>query len=214
MAKKTIVKTAINILTTPFILVSLIAERLDLWHIKSDVIKCIKIINQYKNTNIPYHLLESLVVAEDRRNLYHKGIDPLAMARAIFVKVTKNESQGASTIEQQFVRVVSKRYEKRLSRKMREQILALAVSKKFSKEHIAKAYLCIAFYGSGKVGIKGIHQISKKNIEKLSVNESIAVVSRLKYPEPLKATKQWRRKHFLRNEYILKRLTCNYHIIQ
>jgi penicillin-binding protein 1A len=206
LAKKIVVKTIINILTSPFILVSLSAEKLDLWSIKTDKKKCIKIINQYRSTNVPYHLLESLVVAEDRRNSYHKGIDPIAMVRAIFVKVTKNESQGASTIEQQFVRVVSKRYEKRLSRKMREQILALAVSKKFSKEEIAIAYLCIAFYGSGKVGIKGIHRISRKNIEELSLHDSIAVVSRLKYPEPLKATKQWKKKHLLRNEYILKKL--------
>lgn len=213
MAKRTFTKLLISILSIPFIISSLIIEKANLWEINEDIKKCCQTIEAYKNTNIPSALWFILILAEDRRSYFHKGIDPIAMFRAIFIKITQNKFQGASTIEQQFVRVVSERYEKKLSRKLREQILALCVSRRYSKLEIAKAYLSIAFYGSGKIGLHGIKKLNHNMTDEVTYENAISIISRLKYPEPLKEKEDWFIKYSRRTSHI-KDLLNDPNIIQ
>lgn len=202
MAKNKITKSVILLLSLPLHLIAIIAEFFDLWNLKKDINKCVVEIRKYKENNISKNLRDVLVTAEDRRNKIHRGVDPIAMIRAIVVKIMKNEIQGASTIEQQFVRVVSQRYERKFTRKFREQILAILVSKRTTKENMANSYLCIAFYGSGKIGVLGIQKLLGSSAEFISIESAIEIVARLKYPEPLIATKEWRQKFEQRNKYI------------
>lgn len=102
------------------------------------------------------------------------------------------------------MRTVSGRYEKKISRKIREQIVAVAVSRRRSKLQIATAYLSIAFYGTKRIGIKTLINTETE----LPVSESgniRGVIARLKYPEPSEPTCQWKRKINHRVRYIENR---------
>lgn len=109
------------------------------------------------------------------------------------------------TIEQQFVRVALGRYERTLRRKIREQLVAIAVSRWRPKAHIGCAYLALAFYGSGCVGRDGLKKLCGPDLYSATPGMIREAVARLKYPEPVHATSLWRLKHQRRLDYIAKR---------
>ena len=202
MAKKIILITGYSIASLPFLFLSLLLKYFNIWNLKSDITKCLFTIDKYKckvlGDNLPY----VLIIAEDKRNKFHHGVDHIALVRALYVGLFKGCVQGASTIEQQFVRVVTNRYERKLSRKLREQILATAVLARSSKNGIAHAYLSIAFYGSGLYGYNGLKKICREPLSNVSIKYAIGAVSRLKYPEPSFKTSTWKTKIYFREQYI------------
>ena len=155
---------------------------------------------------IPTGLIEILIVAEDHRNPSHFGVDPIGILRAAWVTLLTTRLQGASTIEQQFVRVVTGRYEKSVSRKLKEQLLAIALCKQRSKIQIASAYLCIAHYGYQLTGVSGLHAICGQSLANCSEHTLREAVARLKYPEPLISSASWMHQIKLRSGYIARRL--------
>ena len=142
MATKTVLKAMCLLLSSPLVVLSRIAVFLDLWDLKCDLSACLQKIDDAADESIAGIFVHALIAAEDRRNPFHPGIDPIGIARAICARLTESKLQGASTIEQQFVRVVSNRYEITLPRKIREQILAIAVSRRRRKDQISSAYPC------------------------------------------------------------------------
>lgn len=136
-------------------------------------------------------ILEILFLAEDHRSHFHYGVDHYAMLRAIYFTHIKNEFQGASTVAQQFVRVITERYERTLFRKLREQLLAVLITYEFNNKIIGAAYLNIAFLGSGMNGLTGFLIRKRILFDQLDTLEKIKIVSRLKYPEPIKDKKRW-----------------------
>ncbi len=199
----------IKISSLPLALLSYIFEYFKIDGIDKDLKKSLEIIDKYSSVNIGKKLIDVLIIAEDRRNSLHNGVDTIAILRAIKVRILKKVYQGASTIEQQFVRVVTNRYERNIYRKFREQLLAIAVSKKRTKNEIAKAYLSIAYYGYNLEGISAIKKICGENIYEVSLDKSIELVSRLKYPQPLNINDIWLTKHNNRNNYISKMINKN-----
>lgn len=194
----------IKISSLPHILILYIFEYFNIDGINKDLKKSLEIIDKYSLIKIDEKLINVLIIAEDRRNSLHYGIDTIAIIRAIKVRILKKVYEGASTIEQQFVRVVSNRYERNIYRKFREQLLAIAVSKKRTKSEIANAYLSIAYYGYNLEGIIAIKRICGENIYDIPQHKSIELVSRLKYPEPRNIQDEWLTKHINRNNYILR----------
>lgn len=130
-------------------------------------------------------LVKFLVIGEDHRFYKHRGYDIIAICRAIRNKCIYNKTEGASTIEQQLVRVLTNQYERTLKRKAKEIVLATKLKKILSKKQIALLYLSLAYYGTGKQGLKRILQSQKLTIDDELNNEVCAgIIARLKYPEP------------------------------
>ena len=146
--------------------------------------------------------MNKLILAEDHRFLNHFGVDFIAMARAIYSTKIKGVFQGASTIEQQLTRTITARYERTLRRKLREQLLAVLISRKFSKYLIAKCYLENAYFG---YGIKGIEVALRRLDNGEYENFSEFLVSLLKYPKPKFYSNEWEGKIKNRIAYIKKR---------
>ena len=194
-------KSLITFLSLPVLVVARVVDTWNVWRIRSDIGRCLDVIDSVEIT-FQTTFLKSLIAAEDHRNAYHLGVDPIAVLRAIYVRLLLGHFQGASTIEQQFVRVVSGRYEKKLARKMYEQLLAIAVSRRRSKHQIASAYLSVAFYGSGKIGVARLRAHLGNDLDLARRNDIRGMIARLKYPEPLKPTSAWQRKIRQRIEYI------------
>ncbi len=99
---------------------------------------------------------QAVVAIEDRRFYEHKGVDLRGVGRALVTDVLEGRAaQGASTIEQQFIKVVSKAQDERtVPAKIRETALAYHLSHKWSKAKILTEYLNSIYYGNGAYGIE------------------------------------------------------------
>ena len=184
-----------------------IAQRFNFWGIRNDLLRCTSVVDLYSAYRIPIGLVEILIVAEDRRNYFHFGIDPIGILRSVCVYLRTAEIQGASTIEQQFVRVVTGRYEKNISRKVKEQLLAIALCHQRNKFQIASAYLCIAHYGYRLKGISGLHVVCGQSLSNSSQCAMREAIARLKYPEPSTLSVAWIHRIKLRSVYIANRMS-------
>ena len=101
---------------------------------------------------ISEHLQNATVAIEDKRFYEHKGISEYGIMRAAFNSLIGNP-QGGSTITQQLIKNVLLTSERRLSRKIKEAILAYQVEKKYSKKEILGMYLNEAPYGGTYWGV-------------------------------------------------------------
>jgi hypothetical protein len=103
---------------------------------------------------MPNHLVQAFVSGEDARFFQHKGLDYLAIVRALLRNVFSGEIvQGGSTITQQVVKSLLLSPEKSFGRKIREAILAYRIEKYLTKEEILFLYLNQIYLGHGSYGI-------------------------------------------------------------
>ncbi len=94
------------------------------------------------------------MAAEDKRFYQHRGVDLIAIGRAIWANLRAGSIvQGASTITQQLARTLFLTTEQTLSRKVQEMVLALFLEQRFSKEEILEMYLNRYEFGEGAVGV-------------------------------------------------------------
>jgi penicillin-binding protein 1B len=106
--------------------------------------------------NIPQLLTDTLKAVEDRRYDSHFGIDPIGVARALFVNVSAGEiREGASTLTQQLVRSYFLSNERTWSRKLREAFMAIALEIRYSKAELLHAYVNEIYLGQD--GARAIH---------------------------------------------------------
>jgi penicillin-binding protein 1B len=92
--------------------------------------------------DLPKHLLDAVVAVEDRRYYRHSGIDPRALARALFANVKSGEVvQGGSTITQQLAKNLYPSGERTVARKVWEALAAVSLEALHSKSEILERYL-------------------------------------------------------------------------
>jgi len=203
MAENSFLKLFLWASAFPFILVSRFLEAIRARGIMFDIQNCLLAIDSANH--VPKQYLDALIAAEDHRNALHPGVDPIAMTRALAARVLFSRNEGASTIEQQFVRVVTNRYERSLSRKLKEQVLALSIARRRSKKQIAAAYLSIAYFGTLHRGLHYLAINYREPIEHAGMEFVLGAISRLKYPEPPQRTECWEVKITNRAGYIRRR---------
>lgn len=110
--------------------------------------------------DIPKHVQDAFLAAEDARFRYHTGVDLRAIARALWEDVTSGRiAQGGSTITQQLARNAFLTQERTLSRKVQEAILALMLEREYTKEQILEMYLNQIFLGHGVYGVQAAAQL-------------------------------------------------------
>ena len=105
-------------------------------------------------SQIPQVMKDAMVSVEDRRFRSHPGVDPIGIARAVWVRINGGHwREGASTITQQLARNVFLNNSRTFGRKIREAVLALAIESKFSKDQILELYLNKVYFGGGAYGV-------------------------------------------------------------
>ena len=139
----------------------------------------------------PESLQVLLIVAEDHRYFLHPGFDVIAICRAIWRRLAWGVVEGASTIEQQLVRVLTRRYERTIPRKVSEILLSTLLTGIVPKRELPALYLYIAYYGWRMNGIKQACQRLNIHLDSMTKKDSASLVARLKYPEP-KVAPYWR----------------------
>ncbi len=102
--------------------------------------------------NLPAHLLDATIAAEDQRFWHHPGFDLLATARAAwdFARQRRVVS-GASTIAQQLIKISEPR-PRTLRTKLCEAAQALRLTQLWPRERIVAEYLNRLDYGSLSIG--------------------------------------------------------------
>ncbi len=109
---------------------------------------------------IPRIVKNAVISIEDKRFETNSGIDIRGIARAFVDDIEhKGAAQGASTIEQQFIKNALRAQSHRtIFEKLREAALAYQLSHKWSKEKIITAYLNTIYFGNGAYGIEAAAQ--------------------------------------------------------
>jgi 1A family penicillin-binding protein len=108
-------------------------------------------------SDISGYVAQGTVATEDVRFYEHDGIDLQGIARAVVNNFTGGETEGASTITQQFVRntvLSDEAGEQTIKRKVREAYISLKLEQIYSKDDILLMYLNTVNYGSGTYGIE------------------------------------------------------------
>jgi penicillin-binding protein 1A len=104
--------------------------------------------------DIPPIMRDALVSVEDRRFRDHPGVDPVGLARAVYVSFTTGgRAKATSTITQQLARNIFLNNSRSFTRKAREAVLALALERKFTKDQILELYLNKVYFGGGAYGV-------------------------------------------------------------
>ena len=134
--------------------------------------------------DIPDVLKQAVVAVEDQRFYRHDGVDDRAVLRAIWADVTGGGYvEGASTITQQYVRMVYVGTEKTLRRKLTEASLARRVEKQLSKDEILYRYLSRVYLGSGTYGVgAAAHSYFQKSVRDLTLSEAALLAGIIRLP--------------------------------
>ncbi len=105
-------------------------------------------------SDMPPALPAALVAVEDRRFWYHFGVDPIGLARAIWVNFNAGRVvQGGSTITQQVAKTLFLSNARTFRRKMQELILTFWLEERFTKQEILEIYLNRVYLGGGAWGV-------------------------------------------------------------
>jgi penicillin-binding protein 1A len=103
---------------------------------------------------VPPPVRNAFLAAEDAHFYQHHGIDPVGIARALLVNLTRHTvAQGGSTITQQVVKALLLTPERSYERKLKELVLALRLEAKLTKDEILYLYLNQIYFGSGAYGV-------------------------------------------------------------
>jgi len=122
---------------------------------------------------IPENLVNATIAIEDEAFYKNSGFSITGYLRGVGNFLLLRGVTGGSTITQQLVKNVLLTSERRLSRKVKELILAIQVDKRFSKDQILEMYLNNISYGGTAIGVEAAAQTYfGKDVGELDLGES------------------------------------------
>ncbi len=133
---------------------------------------------------IPSHVVNAFLAAEDARFFEHPGVDWLGLARATVRNLAAGRIvQGGSTITMQVTRNFLLTQERRFSRKIKEIILALRLEKVWGKQKILYVYLNEIYLGEGAYGVEAAARgYFDKPVEHLTIAEAALIAGLVASP--------------------------------
>jgi penicillin-binding protein 1C len=157
--------------------------------------------------SIPLIMRQATLVAEDRGFYNHGGISIRGIIRAGLSHLTGiGRGGGGSTLTQQLVKNAILTNEKRISRKLRELVLAWRIEQRFSKDEILQMYLNEIPYGGTSYGVQSAAQsYFSKDVGQLTLAESATLAAITNAPSSLSPyTTQGLERLTGRTAYVLK----------
>ncbi len=137
---------------------------------------------------VPPLLIKGLLAVEDRNFYQHHGVDPIAVARALWVDVRAREMvQGGSTLTQQLVKNFFLSNERTMTRKFKEAVMSWQLEWHYEKDEILEAYCNEIYLGqSGKHAIHGFGRASwfyfRRPLSELQLPELALLVGLVRGP--------------------------------
>lgn len=138
-----------------------------------------------KYEDLPQHVIDAFLAAEDQHFFDHPGIDLRGFVRAIYTNLRYGTSQGGSTISQQIAKQAFLTKEKKIRRKIQELYLALNMESQYSKEEILEFYVNnVTFYGNAAYGIEAAAQTYfSKSVTELNLAEAALLAGIPNWPD-------------------------------
>lgn len=139
-------------------------------------------------SEIPRVLTQAIILIEDERFTVHFGIDPIAIARALFTNIVHGKLlQGGSTLTQQMVKNFFLTHERTLARKLNEAAMALIVEARYDKEEILEVYLNEIYFGQEDLAsITGVQEAARfyfsKDVSQLLADEAALLAAIIRSP--------------------------------
>jgi len=132
---------------------------------------------------VPEHVRNAVLAAENRGFYSDPGISFTGIMRAVWNNLTGGDTQGGSTITQQYVKIAFLTSEQTLSRKFQELFLAIKLDNEYSKNQILEYYLNTIYYGRGAHGIQAAAETYfGKNAADLTVAEGAVLAASIRSP--------------------------------
>jgi len=141
-----------------------------------------------RREDLPDLLVNTLLAVEDRNFYHHLGVDPIAIARAMWRNLQAGSVvEGGSTLTQQLVKNFYLTHERTLARKLNEAFMSLVLDLRYPKDEILAAYANEIFLGQdGKRAIHGFglasHFYFNRPLDELGIPETALLVALIKGP--------------------------------
>ncbi|MFJ1731766.1 transglycosylase domain-containing protein [Streptomyces sp. NPDC088254] len=131
--------------------------------------------------DIPEDVRWAVLAAENASFYSDPGISFKGISRALFRTIGQGDTQGGSTITQQYVKNVYLNQNQTVSRKFTEAMIALKLDNQMSKDDILEGYLNTSWFGRGTYGIQRAAQAYYgKDVSELNASEAAFLASLLK----------------------------------
>ena len=136
---------------------------------------------------IPEHVRNAVLAAEDRDFYSNSGFSITGFARAARDNILGRDSAGGgSTITQQYVKNALVGDERSLTRKAKELVISIKMANQWPKDEILSAYLNIIYFGRGAYGISAAsNAYFDKPVSDLTVAEGAVLASSIQLPSLL-----------------------------
>jgi len=135
------------------------------------------------------NMQQAVIAIEDPDFYTHAGVKPTAIVRAIFTNATRGDllsGQGGSTITQQVVKLTVLTTDKTVTRKLKEWILALKMTRALTKEQVLELYLNQVPFGGQLYGVEEASMtFFGKRASDLSIPEAAYLAAMLPAPTRL-----------------------------
>ncbi len=156
---------------------------------------------------IPAHVKQAVISAEDDGFYHHAGIEPKGFVRAALANFASGKkSQGASTITMQVARNFFLSSERSYVRKLYEVAMAFKIEANLTKDQILQIYMNQIFLGNRAYGFAAAGRTYYgKNIQQLSIGEAATLAGLPAAPSvynPFASPKRAK----VRRDYVLGRM--------
>src|SRR6266545_1059147 len=134
--------------------------------------------------DIPVHVRQAFIAAEDKRFYQHRGIDERSLIRAFIGNLAQSgRPQGGSTITQQVVKNLLVGDDVTYERKMREMVLSARIEQTLTKDEILELYLNSTYLGRASWGVgMAAQSYFGKPVRDLTVGEGALLAALTKGP--------------------------------
>ncbi|TQJ49231.1 penicillin-binding protein [Phycicoccus sp. SLBN-51] len=137
------------------------------------------------------------IAIEDSRFREHGGVDPRGITRALVSNFKGGDTQGASTLTQQYVKITLQENAlrnndkaaaqaataKTYTRKLQELKYAITLEKQLTKDQILEGYLNLVYYGDQAYGVEAAAQhYFSTSAAKLSLSQSALLAGLVQQP--------------------------------
>jgi membrane peptidoglycan carboxypeptidase len=139
---------------------------------------------------VPVHVRQAVIAAEDRNFYSNPGFSFTGFARAFKNNIFGGDTQGGSTITQQYVKNALVGAQRAgiggLVRKAKELVIATKMTGEWSKDDVLQAYLNIIYFGRGAYGISAASQAYfGKPVEQLTIADGALLAALIQRPSTL-----------------------------
>jgi penicillin-binding protein 1A len=143
---------------------------------------------ELRYVDFPEPLIGAFLSAEDKSFFQHHGVDVTGLGAAVIDYATKfgtgNRARGGSTITQQVAKNLLIGNEYKVSRKLKEMVLAMRIESVLTKQQILELYLNEIALGRNSFGVQAASRAYfDKDVGDLKLNEAAFLAILPKAPE-------------------------------